>query len=283
MDILAERCLAKGRSSVVESADGGRIATHVAGTGPTVVIAHGYLDEHANFCAIANRLVASGRRVVLFDQRCHGASTPGRDGVSTRAMAADYAAVLEHHDVRDGVLVGHSMGGFLATAFALLHRDVAAERLRGLVLASTHAGDVTRRSIQNRVQIKLIEAGGMRLLARSKAATRVMARTLFGEEARQEWLVMAAEQVLRHDFRQTLPILRAMVDESYYGRLGDVPVPAMVVCGDRDRTCPPHHSEELGAKIRGARNVWLPGVGHMVHFEKPAAIVDAADAMLEAS
>ena len=111
-------------------------------------------------------------------------------------MAADYAAVLEHHDVRNGVLIGHSMGGFLATAFVLHHPAIAAARLRGIVLASTHAGDVARGSPQNRVQIDLIELGGMAALGHSKWAARRMARTLFGDVAEPGALLDAADAVL---------------------------------------------------------------------------------------
>jgi len=57
--------------------------------------------------------------------------------------------------------------------------------------------------------------------------------------------------------------------------LGEIPVPAIVICGERDRTCPRFHSERLGAEIPGSRNVWLTGVGHMVTYEAPQAIVDA--------
>ena len=84
--------------------------------------------------------------MIAFDRRGHAGSTIGSQGVGSLQMASDYAAVMEHHDVRNGVLVGHSMGGFLSVAFMLSHPDVVAERLAGLLLMATFAGDVSRKT-----------------------------------------------------------------------------------------------------------------------------------------
>jgi pimeloyl-ACP methyl ester carboxylesterase len=257
--------------------DGTELRCFGAGVGPTVVLAHGYLDEHHAFDEIAARLVASGRRVVLFDQRAHGRSTAGADGVSSRSMAEDYEAVLRRFDVEDAVLVGHSMGAFLSVVFSILHADVARRRLRGLVLVGGHAGEVAKGSPQNLVQITLIESGVMRLVTATTPTARAMARTLFGEVAEPRFVARAADTLRRADQKATLPILKAQVSESYYAQLDEVPVPAIVVCGELDKTCPRWHSERLGAEIRGSRNVWLPRVGHMVNFEAPAAILEAVE------
>ena len=73
-------------------------------------------------------------------------------------MAADDAAVLEHFDVRDGVLVGHSMGGFVAIRAVLDHPELA-QRLRGLVLFATLAGRILDGAPQNRLPILLLQSG----------------------------------------------------------------------------------------------------------------------------
>jgi pimeloyl-ACP methyl ester carboxylesterase len=242
-----------------------------------VVLAHGYLDDHHAFDEVAPRLVAAGRRVVLFDQRGHGDSRSGTDGLSPRSMASDYAAVLQHFDVQDGVLVGHSMGAFLSVVFSILHADIARARLRGLVLVGGHAGNVAKGSVQNRLQIAMVKRGVMRLVLSTRTTARWMARSLFGAVAEPRFLEQAVDTIRRADLRGTLPILKAQVSDSYYERLGEVPVPAIVICGERDRTCPRFHSERLGAEIPGSRNVWLPRIGHMVPLEAPSAIVDAVE------
>ncbi len=264
-----------GKEEILTRQDGTRLVCVSAGKGPTVVLAHGYLDDHEGWDEVVPLLVAGGRRVVRFDQRGHGRSTIGTDGLSPRSMAGDYRAVLEHFDVNDGILVGHSMGGFLTVVFSILHADVVKARLRGLVLVSAHAGDVAKGSAQNRIQVTLIKYGVIGFLLRSNAIARAMARSLFGDVAEPRFLAKAVD-IFRRAGEGTLPILKAQVSESYYQRLGEIPVPAIVICGERDRTCPRFHSERLGAEIAGSRNIWLPGVGDMVTYESPQTIVDAA-------
>jgi pimeloyl-ACP methyl ester carboxylesterase len=102
----------------VERHDGTRLATVSlvpagGATRATVVLAHGFALDRHEWNVVAPELVVRGHRVVAFDQRGHGESTCGSDGIGTRQMVGDYLAILAAHDVRDGVIVGHSMGGFL--------------------------------------------------------------------------------------------------------------------------------------------------------------------------
>lgn len=85
-----------------------------------VVLAHGYGFTMDEWNVVAPMLAASGRKVILFDQRGHGHSSIGSQGIGSAVMAADYRAVLEHYDVREATLVGHSMGGFLAIKTLLI-------------------------------------------------------------------------------------------------------------------------------------------------------------------
>jgi pimeloyl-ACP methyl ester carboxylesterase len=271
---------AASEDTFLEREDGTRIRVRSVGSGPTVVLAHGYLDALETFDEIVPRLVDAGRRVVLFDQRAHGRSSIGKDGVTSRAMAGDYVAVLEHFDAQDAVLVGHSMGAFLSVVFSIRHAGVAKERLRGLVLVGGHAGGVGEGSAQNRVQIVMLERGIAARLMTNKWTARAFARPLFGAEFEERHLEHMLARMQPDRIPGTLPILRAQLAESYYDWLADIPIPAVVICGERDRTCPRFHSERLGARIPGSRNVWLPDVGHMVNYEAPGIIIDAIEAQL---
>src|SRR5205823_13141575 len=77
------------------------------------------------------------------DGRRHGEPTGGTTGHSIENLAEDVRSVLEALDLREVVLVGHSMGGMAVQAFAVHHPDVARERVAGLVLMSTAARLVT--------------------------------------------------------------------------------------------------------------------------------------------
>jgi non-heme chloroperoxidase len=138
----------QGIQHFIDRPDGTRLRAIVAGHGPTVVLAHGFGISLLEWNIVWEPLLAAGFRVICFDQRGHAQSTIGSDGISTHAMAGDYLAVLEYFNVVDGILVGHSMGGFLAIA-AVLEQPGVAERLRGLVLFSTFAGRLNEGAPQN--------------------------------------------------------------------------------------------------------------------------------------
>ncbi|MCA1843616.1 MAG: SDR family NAD(P)-dependent oxidoreductase, partial [Actinobacteria bacterium] len=125
------------RTFKVERPDGAVLDGVVVGSGPTVLLSHCWTGSRATWEPVAARLVAAGRRVVLYDQRGHGASTLGPGTPTVDQLGEDLAAVLEAVDARDAVVAGHSMGGMAVQALAVTRPDVLAERVRALVLAGT--------------------------------------------------------------------------------------------------------------------------------------------------
>ena len=157
----------QGEEILIPRSDGTVLRALVAGDGPPVVFVHGYTATIDEWNFVWDELVAKGFRVIAFDQRGHGGSTLGSEGIGSEPMAADVAAVLRHFGIRDGVLVGHSMGGFVTIRAMIDHPDVA-QRLRGLVLFATWAGRVLDGAPQNRLQIPLMQTGLMNVLLRSR-------------------------------------------------------------------------------------------------------------------
>jgi pimeloyl-ACP methyl ester carboxylesterase len=106
------------------------IALGRAGSGPDpVVCLHGITAQHRAFNAAA-RLLAPSRGLVGVDLRGRGDSDKPESGYGLEAHAADVVRVLDHLGLRDAVLAGHSMGGFVALQTALTYPD----RARALVL-----------------------------------------------------------------------------------------------------------------------------------------------------
>lgn len=264
-----------GDERIVTSGDGAELLTVSAGDGPTVVLAHGFGVDRNEWNVVAIQLVERGHRVIAFDQRGHGRSRPGRDGIGTRPMAQDYVAVLEAYDVRDGVLSTHSMGGFVGIRFLLEYPQVVQERLRGALLLATFAGDVNRDNPQNRMQIPLIRSGVLPWLVRSNVIGRPFARTIMGKKGNDDMGAAFLAMFRAQDFGPLVPILRAMVDENRYPELGAIDLPVTIMVGTADKTTPPFHTDELHAGIRGSTLERVPDAGHMVVWEEPEAVVAA--------
>lgn len=264
----------RGETLTVERPDGTRIRAVVAGDGPTVVLAHGIYMSVIEWSVLWDILLARGYRVVAFDQRGHGESTIGSDGISTMSMAGDYRAVLEAVDARDAVLLAHSMGGFLAIA-AVLDVPGVAERLRGLILMSTFPGDVLRGAPQNKAQIPLITSGILPALAANDTVGTIFGAGLCGDDVSPAMVQVFLETFRAADHKPLLPILEAFGAEDRGDRLGEITVPTVVLCGSRDQTTPPWQSERLAAGIPGAQAWWVPRAGHMLNWEATDAIVEA--------
>jgi non-heme chloroperoxidase len=96
----------------VKTSDGTEIFYKEWGTGSkTVVMCHGWPLNSDSWEAQALYLAENGCRVIAHDRRGHGRSSQTWDGNEMNTYADDLAAVLDHVDVRDAVLVGFSTGG----------------------------------------------------------------------------------------------------------------------------------------------------------------------------
>lgn len=266
----------EGEEVMISCPDGTQIRAISAGSGKTtVVLAHGYSVTLVFWNILWDMLVAAGYRVIAFDLRSHGKSTMGKDGISSQSMASDYKVVLEHFDVRDGILVGHSTGGFLSCVFQLNHPDVVKERLKGAVFVASTFGDVLKGSPQNRLQIPLLRTGIMTRVANSNVYSWLFGASLFGDAPYPSGIRVFVETFVQQPHLQLMPIIEALSNETYYSRLGEIQIPCVILCGKKDKTTPPWHSEAMGKGIPNARNVWLEGKGHALNWEAPEAIFEA--------
>jgi pimeloyl-ACP methyl ester carboxylesterase len=122
-----------GVEHAITAPGGQQLAVEEAGAGPPIVGLHG-LTATRRYVLMGSRLVErSGRRVVVFDARGHGASAPAPGGdYSYRALSADLEAVLDALAIERALLAGISMGAHTALRFALDHP----QRVAGMLLVT---------------------------------------------------------------------------------------------------------------------------------------------------
>ncbi|MGC4121172.1 MAG: alpha/beta hydrolase [Myxococcales bacterium] len=285
-----------GVEELIDCPDGTKLRAVSKGSGPAVVFVHGFTSQLIQWSLLWSRLSGQGLRLIAFDMRGHGESTVGRDGMTSKAMAGDIATVLEHFDVRDGVLVGHSLGGFISIVFLTQLQAVAKARLRGAVLVSAFAGAIMRgpgrwgettsgstavlpvsgwrESVAFAITRLLAWSGILRRLPQSNLAF-ALERGQMGARPSYSAIKFALSVVSQHDLRCSLPIAKAAYAENHYPTLKTIELPCVVVCGDADTAARPFCSERLAGEIRGARAVWVKGAGHFVVVEEPEPIAEA--------
>jgi pimeloyl-ACP methyl ester carboxylesterase len=260
------------RTHAVTTADGAVLHVVERGAGRPVVLVHGYTLRVAVWTLQLERWPTRGRRIVAYDQRGHGRSTVGADGITAAAMATDLAAVLEHLELRDAVVVGHSLGGMVLQQLALDRPDVVAERVRRLVLLSTAARGTPWAGSP---LLGVVERGGGpygRLTPGAMARRELgffLAAIGVGPRA-PAWIVERGQELTASCPPATITeagrvLLRFDVSE----QIGAITAPTTVVCGRADRLTPLRESVRLAARIPGARLEVVAGAGHLLMLEAP--------------
>src|SRR5215216_8115758 len=112
--------------------NGIRFAYERRGTGTPLVLLHGYPLDHHLWDEVAPLLVDTFE-LILPDLRGFGESSTVDSFYTMEDIASDIAALLDHLEIQKAAIVGHSMGGYVALAFARLFP----ERVTGLGLVST--------------------------------------------------------------------------------------------------------------------------------------------------
>ena len=97
--------------------------SQILGSGKPFVILHGFLGMSDNWKTLGSRWAEDGYEVHLLDQRNHGRSFHS-DEFSYEVMAEDLKKYCDKHDLKEIILLGHSMGGKVAMQFAVTYPEM---------------------------------------------------------------------------------------------------------------------------------------------------------------
>lgn len=278
---MSDLLLPAGTTLVVATDDGAELAVTDIGTGPTVVLAHGWTEQREVWARVVHRLLDAGCRTVLYDQRGHGSSTAGTDGFTVRRLAGDLRAVLEAVDARDAVLAGHSMGGMTIMSLAKEHPEVLAERARGLALVATAASGLGGSKLDAWAAALMAKPWFISLF-RGPLGPLLVRRTV-GKVAEREHLRLTRDLFVACQPDARRGWLEAMQTMDLGPSLASIDLPTVVLVGTLDRLTPPHLADALVAGIRGARLVRYDDLGHQLPLEAPDAVADEIRSLLAAA
>ncbi|MFL6707209.1 MAG: alpha/beta hydrolase [Massilia sp.] len=109
-------------TSIVQTADGANIYVRKGGTGPAVVLIHGFGDTGEMWGPLAERL-SKNHTVIVPDLRGMGKSSKAASGYDKRSQAGDIRTVVEHLGADKAAVVGHDIGTMVAYAYAARYPD----------------------------------------------------------------------------------------------------------------------------------------------------------------
>jgi pimeloyl-ACP methyl ester carboxylesterase len=189
--------------------------------------------------------------------------------------AADVLSLMDHLEIRDAVVGGLSMGGYVA--FGMIRQ--ARARVAGLVLANTRATPDAQEARANRDRmIDLARREGPEAIARA------MLPKLLGETTWREQpdLAEAVGRMVRANTSEAiaaaLGALRDRPDSTPL--LASIDGPALIVAGEEDALIPRADTDVMRAGIRNSRLVMLPRVGHLGNLEDARGFNEALAAFL---
>lgn len=255
---------------ILDSHDGGTIYTISRGEGPVVVFCHGVTLSSRVWAKQFETFPAAGYRAVAFDSRGHGESRAGDTGHSLDNLADDLRTVLEELDLRDVVLVGHSMGGMAVQAFAVRHPDAVDARVAGLVLLSTSSHNLVSdaRRVRGAVE-KVVNVGpDVATFMRQRNLGLLLARIGFGNDPSPSHVEATREMLAACDKATTREAVSALLHLDLTEGLPKLRVPTLVIVGTADALTPARDSRRIAELIPDARLVEYPGSGHMLMYER---------------
>lgn len=222
------------------------------------MLLHGFPLDHTAWKEVAPFL-ENDFNLFLPDLRGFGQSTAIETSYSISDMADDIAGLLDHLRVEKAVVVGHSMGGYVALAFARNYP----QRVLGLGLISSQAAADTPEGKERRYKIAAeVAEQGVMVVAESmtpKLSSDVRVRAF------------VRRIIERQNISAVIGALKAMAGrEDLLAHLSTANFPVVLVHGDADMLIPIERANEIKAALPSAQMVEISGAGHMPMMEFPS-------------
>lgn len=240
-------------------------------TGPALILLHGYTDSWFSFSRVLP-LFRPGLRVIVPDLRGHGDSSkppvPESEtghpvsGYRITDLADDVLLLMQALKVPDAVIVGHSMGSFVARRVAAL----AGPRVTKLVLLGAGPSLRTPAVRDLKVAVDALTDPVDREFVREFQAS-----TIF-QSLSPEFMAAVIDTSCRMPAAIWKALLEGMLDEDPPIRLA---CRTLVLGGRQDKIFPPTEQNVLARQFPRGELELVDGIGHALHWESPARFMSA--------
>jgi pimeloyl-ACP methyl ester carboxylesterase len=246
-----------------------------AGQGPPVLLIHGLAGCWQNWLENVPRL-GQERRVVAPDLPGFGYSDMPVEGITIPGYGRYVRAFMEQLDLGPCVIVGNSMGGFVAAELAIQFPEVC-DRLA--LVAAAGISVTTLRKRPTLTGARVWAAIAARTIARSEQVVR-----------RPRLRHQALQLVARHPVRLKpdltyellqggnkpgfLPAMEALLSYDFRDRLPEIRCPTLIVWGEKDMLVPVEDAGEFERLVPRAKKVVLEDTGHIPMIERPITFND---------
>jgi pimeloyl-ACP methyl ester carboxylesterase len=264
---------ALGETSQQIGVDGLQIGFRMEGSGPPVVLLHGFFGDHRVWRRQFE--LADHYTVVAWDAPGCGVSSSPQPTFQMAEYADLLAAFIRALGLVQPNLVGNSFGGTLALEVAIRHPELA----RSVVVVDGYAGWSGSFSPE---------------VVAQRLAGCLPDLQLPADQVAEKWLpgfvTASAVQAVKDDLSSIIvdfrpdgmrPMIRALAEADLRAGLPRVDIPTLLIWGGQDVRSPLFVAEDLQAQIAGSRLVVIDGVGHLSQAEAPERFNDELRRFLE--
>lgn len=233
--------------------------------GLPVVFLHGFPFSHWIW---RGQLTAVGSfcRAIAYDLKGHGLSDIGSGLYTIEAHVDDLIGVLNALRIKQAVVVGLSMGGYVA--LRALEREP--DRFRGAVLCDTRSeADSTEAKLRRFAGIAAVQQEGSRTFADAFVKSIFAPPSLTNRSEEVAAIHRIISRTPAVSIAGTLLALAARTDTT--PSLGKIRVPALILVGENDAITPPADARMMHERIPGSELHVIAGAGHMSNLENPDA------------
>jgi 3-oxoadipate enol-lactonase len=233
------------------------------------VLLHGLGGTGAAVWKYQTEELARDFQVVVPDLRGAGESPKPPGPYSLREFVDDLHGLVERLGLAPAALVGHSFGGSIVLEYAAQHPDGVSAVVA--VGAPTELPEQNREGMRARAET--VEREGMDAVAET-VATNGTAPS-FREERPDEFRAYV-ELLASADQAGYAATCRAIAALDIGDHLSRIAAPVLLVAGDRDGVAPGDLNRRNAERIPKGAFVEIPDCGHIVPWEKPEALLEAA-------
>ena len=243
--------------------NGIRLAYDRRGKGTPLVLLHGYPLDHRLWDEITP-LLEDQFDLILPDLRGFGGSSTVDDFYTMEDYAADIAGLLDSLGIQKTAIAGHSMGGYVALAFARLYP----ERVTGLGLISSQvlADTPAKRDDRFKTAAEVADKG-------PASVVEAMTPKFTNDPRLQQFARSSMELQQPAAYIGALKAMGERVDSTPL--LASIDYPVVIVHGDADNLIPIDRAREVKAALPKAYLVEISGAGHMPMMEAKEKTAEA--------
>ncbi|MFT9388915.1 MAG: alpha/beta hydrolase [Leuconostoc sp.] len=236
-----------------------QLAYQIFGAGQPIILIAGYSGNQATWTAQIPALVAAGYQVITYDRRNHGQSDQVTYGMRLSRHGLDLATVISALNLKQPILLGHSMGASTIWAYLSLFGDTAIRAV------------ITEDQIPKMMQTTewpygLLGADWQHLPA-------VLAQLPITKLTNLKLSADIKRAIGQHfqpfDFKLNAPLLENSALQDWRDVVRRETIPHLFIAGGQSPLWPADHAKLLAEMTRYGQYVILPEAGHIPHIEDP--------------